>query len=93
LIKYHCDNIFVLEEDITLSYLVDEAMKKLCDGADMEKPDVHCMAGEVQCMFYTVKAYHERALELFVQGKQLSFKVPECVYLALKRHIEGNMTF
>jgi hypothetical protein len=87
------DKICVLQGDIPLSYLLGEAMKKWCDVVGMEKPDVHDMASKVQCMFYMVKAYHERALELFVEGKQLSFKLTYCVYLALKRYIEGVMTF
>jgi hypothetical protein len=59
---------------ITIVFLVDEAIHKLCEGADTEKPDVHLMAGQVRCMFYMANAYHDRALELFVQGKQLWFK-------------------
>jgi hypothetical protein len=57
LIKYHCggnDKTCVLKENITLYYLVDEAMHKWCDGADTENPDVRDMAGEVRCIFYMV---------------------------------------
>jgi hypothetical protein len=94
LIKCRCgrkDDMCVLQGDITLSYLVDESMKKWCDGVFMEKSDVCDMASEVQCMLYMVKAYQERFLELFVEGKQLLSKLPPCVYLALKSYIEGNM--
>jgi hypothetical protein len=75
LIKCQCDRKYKTyvcpqrRHHTTLSYLVDEAMKKKWyDGADMEKPDVRDMAGEVRCVFYMVKAYHERSLTLCFQG-------------------------
>jgi hypothetical protein len=79
LIKCHRgrkDNIFFLEEDITAVYLVHEAIKNWCEGADMENTDVRDMTGEVRYTLYIAKAYPERALELFFQGKKLRSKVP-----------------
>jgi hypothetical protein len=68
-------------------------MKKWWYGVDMEKHDVRNTASELRCMFYMVKAYHDRALDLFVEEKKLLFKMPECVYLVFKHYIEGTITF
>jgi hypothetical protein len=56
----HCgrkDNNCILQEDISVVHSVDEAMKKWRESADIEKPDIRVVTGEVPYMFYTVKAY------------------------------------